>query len=289
MAEKTATLQKIIRHKTNNWIKYEKDNSLSIIYPLLKHIEADGYLRQPQREAIEIYLWFKFKADNCSIEESIKKGLFYDESLNKETPSFLIDDKNWVSAFLWQFANDNGLSKLKENIILNHRNKKWELFLKDLFHNFNYPNYLYSLPMGAGKTYLIACFIYLDLYFSDLLPNDRRFAENFIVLAPHSKKTAILPSLKTIKDFNPERLFEKSVAGKLKNMVHIEILDALSSAVKDKLQSRSPNLEKLNRLMQTKNKGLVFITNAEKVVLERYSDENKYKSVSGECKISNTY
>jgi len=129
--------------------------------------------------------------------------------------------------------------------------------------------------MGAGKTYLMASFIYLDLYFAGLYKNDKRFAHNFVVFAPQASKTAILPSLQTIKDFNPEWILPKAEAQKIKQIIQIEILDALSSKRKDKLQGNNPNLEKVNRMTQTNDFGMVFITNAEKVVLERYDDKDK--------------
>ena len=53
-------------------------------------------------------------------------------------------------------------------------------------------------------------------------------------------------------------------------------MDSLSSSpIKNKLQGNNPNLEKVNRLTQSENFGLVFITNAEKVVLEKYNADNK--------------
>jgi len=67
----------------------------------------------------------------------------------------------------------------------------------------------------------------------------------------------------------------KSEAKELKQLIHIEILDSLSSKRKDKLQGNNPNLEKVNRETQTKDFGLVFITNAEKVVLEKYDVDDK--------------
>jgi len=109
--------------------------------------------------------------------------------------------------------------------------------------------------MGAGKTYLMACFIYLDLYFATLFENDFRFAHNFVIFAPQATKTAILPSLRTIKDFNPEWILPKSEAGKLKQVISVEILDSLSSKRKDKLQGNNPNLEKVNRMKQIKDFG----------------------------------
>jgi len=95
------------------------------------------------------------------------------------------------------------------------------------------------------------------------------------VLAPTASKTAILPSLRTIKNFTPEWILPSPEASKIKQIIQIEILDALSSQRKDKLQGNNPNLEKVNRLLETNSFGLVFITNAEKVILEKYDEKDK--------------
>ena len=50
---------------------------------------------------------------------------------------------------------------------------------QDIFYGVNYTDYLFSLPMGAGKTFLMACFIYLDLYFAINEPENKNFAHNF--------------------------------------------------------------------------------------------------------------
>ena len=99
----------------------------------------------------------------------------------------------------------NELQKLAEMVKDDPLSRKtdWDAFLNALLHDFAYPNYLFSLPMGAGKTYLMAAFIYLDLHFARLHPNDPRFARNFVVFAPQASKTAILPSLQTIRNFDP--------------------------------------------------------------------------------------
>jgi len=64
-------------------------------------------------------------------------------------------------------------------------------------------------------------------------------------------------------------------AAELKRLVHFEILDSLSSKRRDKLHGNNPNLERVNRLTQTQNFGLVFITNAEKVVMEKLSSDDQ--------------
>ncbi len=54
------------------------------------------------------------------------------------------------------------------------------------------------LPMGAGKTFLIAAFIYLDLYFAEKEPQNKLFAHNFLVLIPSGLKSSLTPGLKTM-------------------------------------------------------------------------------------------
>lgn len=271
------TIYSLIRNKVDIWIKLEKENNQSIINNTLKHIDTYGKLRIPQKEAIETYLWIKFVGNNKKLSDMVKDGFLYDDTIAQEYDNYYTFKDDYLTQFLNQFFIDNNLKKLHKMLVNDPKglDTNWDSLLDELLHNFDYSNYLFSLPMGAGKTFLMACFIYLDLYFASLFKDDNRFAHNFVVFAPQASKTAILPSLRTIKDFNPEWILPKNEADKLKQIISIEILDSLSSKRKDKLHGNNPNLEKVNRIKQTKKFGLVFITNAEKVVLERYDDKDK--------------
>jgi len=266
----------LIRNKVKPFVKRELENNHSLVGSIIKYLES-SLLREPQKEAIEVYLWLKFVGNNQKLSDIVKQGLLYDDENAKDYDFYQIFKNNYTLHFLNQFAQDNDLKNLQKILVNDPKgeNNDWDKILTELLHNFEYPNFLFSLPMGAGKTYLMACFIYLDLYFSKLFPSDKRFAHNFVVFAPSASKTAILPALQTIKNFNPEWILPPNEAEKLKHIIHIEILDSLSSKRKDKLHGNNPNLEKVNRLTQTKDFGLVFITNAEKVVLESYSKEDQ--------------
>jgi len=266
------TIYNHIKNKVDVWIKLEKENNQSIIKDLFNHIEKVNMLRVPQKEAIETYLWIKFIGGNKKLSDLVKDGTLYDDNIARKYDNYYTFKDNYVTQFLNQFFQDNNLKTIHKKMVNDPYSEKinWNNLLEELLHNFDYPNYLYSLPMGAGKTFLMASFIYIDLYFASLFKRDKRFAHNFVVFAPHASKTAILPSLKTIKNFNPEWILPKKEAEKLKQIITIEILDDLSSNRKDKLHGNNPNLEKVNRIKQSKQFGLVFITNAEKVVLEKY-------------------
>jgi superfamily II DNA or RNA helicase len=266
----------LIQNKVKPYIKQEMENNHSLVGSISKYLRTSP-LREPQKEAIEVYLWLKFIGRNQKLSAIVKQGLLYDDDRAKEYNYYQIFDNNYILHFLNQFAQDNELKNFQDALVKDPKgiNNNWDNILTELLHNFEYPNFLFSLPMGAGKTYLMACFIYLDLYFSKLFPDDTRFANNFVVFAPSASKTAILPALQTIKNFIPEWILPSHEAEKLKQVIHIEILDSLSSKRKDKLHGNNPNLEKVNRLTQTKEFGLVFITNAEKVVLESYSKDDQ--------------
>lgn len=271
------TIYSLIRSKTETWVKLEKESNQSLINNTLAHIEKTGMLRPPQKEAIETYLWIKFAAENKRLSDMVREGLLYDDVIAQDYDNYHTFRGNFVTQFLNQFFLDNDLNNLQKKLVSDPSGSTidWNNLLDELLHNFDYSNYLYSLPMGAGKTFLMACFIYLDLYFATLFKKDKRFAHNFVVFAPQASKTAILPSLRTIKDFNPEWILPKEEADKLKQIITIEILDSLSSKRKDKLHGNNPNLEKVNRIKQTKDFGMVFITNAEKVVLEKYDAQDE--------------
>lgn len=271
------TIYSLIRSKTETWVKLEKESNQSLINNTLEHIEKTGMLRPPQKEAIETYLWIKFAAENKRLSDMVREGLLYDDVIAQDYDNYHTFRGNFVTQFLNQFFLDNDLNNLQKKLVSDPSGSTidWNNLLDELLHNFDYSNYLYSLPMGAGKTFLMACFIYLDLYFATLFKKDKRFAHNFVVFAPQASKTAILPSLRTIKDFNPEWILPKEEADKLKQIITIEILDSLSSKRKDKLHGNNPNLEKVNRIKQTKDFGMVFITNAEKVVLEKYDAQDE--------------
>lgn len=273
-------IDNLIKKKTEVWIRDKKDDNQHLIKPILTHLEQTKKLRIPQTEAIETYLWIKFEGKNQKLAHLIKEGLLYDETTAKDYDgfhAFTNNQNSYTNQFLNQFFSDNNQKILQKKLVNdpNHEQIDWNYVLEQLLHNFDYPNYLYSLPMGAGKTFLMACFIYLDLYFAKILKKDQRFAHNFIVFAPHASKTAILPSLKTIKNFNPAWILPKEQAESIKQEITFEVLDSLRSSRKDKLQSNNPNLDKVNRLKQAKKFGLVFITNAEKVVLESYYEKDK--------------
>lgn len=144
----------------------------------------------------------------------------------------------------------------------------------DTFYGVSYTDYLFSLPMGAGKTYLMAAFIYLDLYFAMNEPHNLAFAHNFIIFAPSGLKSSVVPSLKTIQNFNPFWIIPEPAATDIKRMISFEVLDQ-SKTEKKSNKTKNPNVQKIaNHQPLSELFGLVAVTNAEKVILDRIQEKD---------------
>lgn len=97
--------------------------------------------------------------------------------------------------------------------------------------------------MGAGKTYLMAAFIYLDLYFATNEPFNPVFAHNFIIFAPSGLKASVVPSLKTIQRFEPSWVIPEPAATNIKKKLIFEVLDQEKTTNKSN-KTKNPNVQK---------------------------------------------
>ena len=98
--------------------------------------------------------------------------------------------------------------------------------------------------MGAGKTFLMAAFIYLDLYYAMLEPENPVFAHNFLILVPSGLKSSVVPSLKTIQRFNPAWVLAEPAASQVKKILKFEVLDAQKTQAKSN-KVKNPNVQKI--------------------------------------------
>ncbi len=181
--------------------------------------------------------------------------------------------------------NDKGeqvSEKLEKEIKKNPSGINYEEFFHTVFYNLSYTDYLFSLPMGAGKTYLMAAFIYLDLYFAFNEPTNPAFAHNFIIFAPSGLKSSVVPSLKTIQNFDPSWILPEPAATDIKRKISFEVLDQSKTANKSN-KTKNPNVQKIaNHQPLSELFGLVAVINAEKVILDRIQEKNGQISIFDE-------
>lgn len=265
---------RIIEKKRDEWLS----SPSCVITDLISYIEHQHKMRDAQIESIKTYLFLKIECQNRPLWELFAAGKFNstnvdDLEVNKATREILTS--NPAALALWEYASisdENGnvnspkilaaIKKAPESI-------DYVSVLKDLFSNVSYPDYLFSIPMGAGKTYLMAALIYLNLYFALAEPDNPIFAHNFILFVPSGLKSSIVPSLRDIQNFNPLWILPDPVASQLKNLIQYEWLQESSSASKSNIV-KNPNARKISMQVAKPNlMGLVAVTNAEKVILDR--------------------
>lgn len=259
--------------------------------PVIEYIVQKGELRGPQIEAIKTYLFLKTGCENRSLAALFCCGAF--NNLNLEEIPLPSDVRKYMesdpaAAALYEYAsleNDSGEQvspALKEQLSRAPEQVDCRQFFRDAFYGVTYTEYLFSLPMGAGKTWLMAAFIYLELYFACNEPENPAFAHNFIIFAPSGLKSSVVPSLKTIQKFDPAWVLPEPSAGDIKRKLIFEVLDQSRTGRKSN-KTRNPNVQKIASHQPLSDLfGLVAVTNAEKVILDRIQEKKGQMSILDE-------
>lgn len=263
-------LYTLIEHQRNIWLSSDD----CPVKDLITYMEGQAKLRDAQLECVKTFLYLKIDGQNKPIWQLMYEGKF--NSLNLDEEALKTETRNYLRTHpgaqaLYEYAlskNDLGqpFSKALADLIAKDPSSiDYEAVLKKLFGDISYADYLFSIPMGAGKTWLMAIFVYLNLYFAVNEPGNKIFAHNFAVVVPAGLKSSIIPSLKDIQDFDPSFIFPPETAKQLKRLVKYEVLEDSNSA-KGSNTVKNPNAVKVQShqpfdiLM-----GLVLITNVEKL------------------------
>ena len=251
------------------------------VVDLINYMTQKGHLRDAQIEAIKTYLFLKIACGNHPLHRLFSSGKFNSLNLDDLEISSKVREyfaANPAAAALYEYscltnnADEMVAAKLAKQIRTDVDGINYKEFFYKAFYDVSYTDYLFSLPMGAGKTYLMAAFIYLDLYFAAREPNNPAFAHNFIVFAPSGLKSSVVPSLKTIQKFDPSWVIPEPAASALKRQISFEVLDQGKTANKSN-KTKNPNVQKIaNHQPLSELFGLVAVTNAEKVILDRIQE-----------------
>ncbi len=242
---------------------------------LLDYIAVTGQLRSPQQQAIATYLFLLYEGKNKSLSQLWADGLFnqsadYSRSAMAAPVRTLLESNQGANTwYQWALSNQPDLAT---HWASHADSVNFDQLTERLFYGWQYTDYLFSLPMGAGKTWLMASIIYLNLHLHLANPDDPRFARNFALLIPSGKLTSLLPSLRSIQRFNPAWLLPPDAAQQVAALLKFEVLDASKSAARSN-RTRNPNAQKINQHAPFETcTGLVLVVNAEKVIIDRVED-----------------
>ncbi|TAG03287.1 MAG: hypothetical protein EAZ44_06215 [Cytophagia bacterium] len=259
--------QKIIEQKKTEWL----NSNQNTIQEVINYIKQKNKLRLPQVEAIQTYLFLKIAGQNKPLWKLISEG-FFATNINLNNEPLTEKQRNLLqnnTAALSLYELKTMFPILKNVVLESDENVDFEAIIKKFFYDINYTDYLFSLPMGAGKTFLMACFIYIDLYFALNEPENKIFAHNFIILVPSGLKSSIVPSLKSIESFDVSWVLPEPSASQIKRILKFEVLDQ-NKTTKKSNKTKNPNAQKIANLQPFEDlMGLVLVVNAEKVILDK--------------------
>ena len=244
---------------------------------MIAYMEQRGELRDAQIAAIKTYLFLKVAGGNRPLCDLFCEGFFNSldlDCLPLPVPVRTYLRENPAAAALYEFAAMEEDGKLRAPGIVAALTTDpaaidAHAVLHTIFGGRSYAEYLFGLPMGAGKTFLMAAFIYLDLYFAMTEPKNPAFAHNFVILVPSGLKSSVVPSLRTIQRFDPTWVLAEPAASQVRRLLKFEMLDAGKSQ-KNSTRAKNPNVQKIALHQADPDLiGLVAVTNAEKVILDR--------------------
>ena len=169
-----------------------------------KNENPDAFLRKPQFEALEMYVFIKEFLDNQQVYE------IFDDWRNHRND---FADSSYYS------INKDGQIRIEEN----PTEKQTDIIFKQMKkYQENYSNYIYALTMGLGKTILMATCIFYEFLLAKKNPKDKRYCHNALVFAPDK---TVLQSLKEIMTFDKTKVVPPEYARVLDANIKFHFLD----------------------------------------------------------------
>ncbi|PAF54983.1 DEAD/DEAH box helicase family protein [Mycoplasmopsis agassizii] len=181
-----------------------------------KSKNENAYLRKPQFEAFEIYVFIKEYLSNQKVKE-----IFNDWYHQKEK----FELRNVFARSNKEYQTDWKQSSIVDDITSDIYG---EVFDRLNSESRDYPNYIYALTMGTGKTILIATCIFYDFVVSSKFPKDDRFCHNALVFAPDK---TVLQSLKEIQTFDLNKVMPTEYASFLTTNVKFHFMNDTSTTL----------------------------------------------------------
>lgn len=175
-----------------------------------------AYLRRPQFEALEMYVFIKEFLDNAQVHEIFdnwrkRRDMFSEASyyaIRKGGQTSIDDFKPTADGNIY-------IPKAAE--------KQTETLFKQMKkYKESYSNYIYALTMGLGKTILMGTCIFYEFLLANKYPRDKRFCHNALVFAPDK---TVLQSLREIITLDKEKVVPPEYAKVLDANIKFHFLD----------------------------------------------------------------
>lgn len=210
---------------------------------------ARAYLRQPQFEALEMYIFLKEYLNNEPVHQIFREWSDVTGQFVGRTPA-------GASASQRQLAIFDLPTQEQFDDVYAHM----ESFAR------TYPNYIFALTMGTGKTILMATCIFYEFILANKWPKDSRYCHNALVFAPD---TTVLQSLREIQTFDKSLVVPPEYVNWLDTNIRFHFLDEAGMALSVLDHSRFN----------------IIISNTQKIILKRqHQDKSPMEQLLGSGK-----
>ncbi len=163
-----------------------------------------AFLRKPQFEALEMYVFIKEFMNNKQVYDMFddwrhQRDRFSDASF------YSVDKGGQIRVF-------DAPTEEQTDILFKQMKNYRE----------NYPNYIYALTMGLGKTILVGTCIFYEFLLAKKYPKDKRYCHNALVFAPDK---TVLQSLREIMTFDKTKVVPAEYARVLDANIKFHFLE----------------------------------------------------------------
>ena len=196
--------------------------------------ESGAFLREPQFEALEMYVFLKEYLSNRYVHE-----IFAD--WHRKQKGF--EERSQLGVEQGQLFGDLNTDEYER--VFNYIRKSGVR---------NYPNYIFALPMGTGKTILMATCIFYEFLLANKFPKDPKYCHNALVFAPDK---TVLQSLKEIQTFDMGLVVPTEYISFLASHIQFHFLEEAGTALSTMDRSRFN----------------IIISNTQKIILKRRHTE----------------
>lgn len=167
-----------------------------------------AFLRKPQYEALEIYIFLKEFLDNESVHELFHDWYHKIDKFQGRTENSATSGRDQMS-FL-------------HSLDLQDKDEYDKLFKSIKRFARSYPNYIFALTMGTGKTILMATCILYEFILANKFPKDKKYCHNALVFAPDK---TVLQSLREIQTFDMSLVVPSEYVSFLQAHIQFHFLD----------------------------------------------------------------
>jgi type III restriction enzyme len=192
-----------------------------------------AFLRTPQFEALEVYVFLKEFLGNSRVEEIFKD--WFDRA-----GKFAGRDEGGI-------ANGAGQITLFESVTREQYKVVFEAMKRN---RRTYSNYIFALTMGTGKTILMATCIFYEFILANKWPKDKKYCHNALVCSPDK---TVLQSLRELESFPLARVVPPEYVNFLTTHIRFHYLEEAGTS-----------LDTLDR-----SRFNVIVSNVQKIILKK--------------------